>query len=204
MKKKVTKTLELIKNSKRPVILAGMGIRVADAYEEFHKLVDKLGIPVVTASCANDLMYASHRLYFGNPGLIGDRAANFVIQNADLVIGIGARFNFKTISFNYKAFAREAKIIAVDIDKNELNKKTIKPKLKIEADAKDFIREMIIQVKRERLPNYIWWIRKCREWVKKFPRLLTEYKKDGDKYINPYYFMHVLSNFFKKFNKSIP
>lgn len=198
LKVNVKKTLELIKKAKRPVILAGSGIRIADAYKEFLQLVDVLGVPVVTASCANDLMYSSHRLYFGNPGLIGDRAANFVIQNADLIVGIGARFNFKTISFNYNDFAREAKIIMIDIDKNELDKKTIRPYLKIESDAKDFIKEMIFQSGKNTLPHFSWWISKCKEWLKKFPKLLDEYNKDGDKYVNPYYFIYVLSTFFKQ------
>lgn len=198
LKKNVSTTLELIRKSKRPVLLAGNGIRIAGAYKEFLKVIDLLGIPVLTASCANDLMYANHKLYFGNPGLIGDRVANFVIQNADLVLGIGSRFNFKTISFNYKSFAREAKIIVVDIDKKELDKKTIKPTLKIKADAKDFIQELNLQVKNQKLPKFDWWLGCCRDWVKKFPKLLEEYKKVGNKYINPYYFMSVLSTFFKE------
>ena len=198
LKKSVLETLKLLEKSKRPVILAGSGIRIAGAYKEFLKVIDLLGIPVLTASCANDLVYTDHKLYFGNPGLIGDRAANFVIQNSDLVLGIGSRFNLKTISFNYKAFAREAKIIVVDIDKEELNKKTIKPNLKIEADAKDFIQELIIQAKNQKRPKFDWWLSRCREWVKKFPKLLDEYKKDGNKYVNPYFFMHTLSKFFKE------
>lgn len=198
LKKNVVTTLDLIKKSNRPVLLVGNGVRISGGYKDFLKLVDILGIPVLTASCANDLMYADHKLYFGNPGLIGDRVANFVIQNSDLILGIGSRFNFKTISFNYDAFAREAKIIVVDIDKEELDKKTIKPNLKIEADAKDFIEELITQAKNQKLPKFDWWLNRCREWVKKFPKLIDEYKKNGDKYINPYFFMHTLSKFFKE------
>jgi len=198
LRKNVKKTIELIKKSHRPVILAGNGIRIAGAYNDFLKLVELLQIPVLTASCANDLMYATSPFYFGNPGLIGDRAANFIIQNCDLVIGIGARFNFKTISFNYKAFAREAKVVAVDIDKNELNKKSINPQLKINADAKDFIRELLDEGKKEKLPNWGSWIDKCKTWLKTFDRNLPQYKKNGDKFVNPYYFMSVLSTFFKE------
>jgi len=198
LKKLVDSSIELIKKSKRPVILAGNGIRIAGAYKEFLKMVDILGIPVLTASCANDLMYADHKLYFGNPGLIGDRAANLIIQNSDLVLGIGSRFNFKTISFNYKAFAREAKIIVVDIDKEELSKKSIKPNLKIEADAKDFIQEFTIQIKNNKLPAFDWWLDYCRKRIKKFPKLIEEYKKDGNKFVNPYFFMNKLSKLFKE------
>lgn len=198
IKKNIEKTIELIKKAKRPVILAGSGIRIAGAYKDFHKLINKLQIPVVTASCANDAMHANHKLYFGNPGLIGDRVANFVIQNSDLVIGIGARFNFKTIGFNYKQFAREAKIIVVDIDKNELNKKSIKPSLKIHTDAKDFVIKLLQQTKNVELSKFDWWIDKCKSWKKIFPKLLPQYLENGDKYVNPYYFMHVLSKFFKE------
>ena len=198
LERNVINTLEFIKKAKRPVILAGNGIRISKSHPEFLELVDKLQIPVVTASCANDLMYKDHPLYFGNPGIIGDRAANFVIQNSDLVIGIGARFNFKTISFNYKSFAREAKIVAVDIDASELEKKSITPSLKINADAKDFIRELIKKTKKGDLPNFTSWTAKCEDWLKKFDRNLPEYLKNGNKYINPYYFIKVLSEFLKE------
>lgn len=198
LKENVSKTIDLIKNAKRPVILAGSGIRISGAYDDFLRLVDELKIPIVTASCANDVIYSKHPLYFGNPGLIGDRASNFIIQNSDLIIGIGARFNFKTISFNYKAFAREAKIVAVDIDKYELNKKSINPYLKVCADAHEYINELLRQSKSKSLPQFEQWIIKCREFLKIFKKNLPEYEKDGDKYINPYYFMKILSSFFRE------
>lgn len=197
LKKNIKDVITMIQQSKRPVILAGNGIRIGGAYKEFQRLVAKLKIPIVTAAGANDLMYSDHNLYFGNPGLFGDRAANFVIQNADLVLGLGARFNFKTISFNYKTFARESKVIAIDIDRHELDKKSIRPYLKVQADAKEFIEEMLNKTKYTKIVSFDWWIARCIEWKQSFPRLLKEYTKNGDKYVNPYYFVHILSSFFK-------
>lgn len=194
----INEILKLLQKSNRPVILAGNGIRISGAYKSFLKLVNILKIPVLTASCANDLMYEEYPLYFGNPGIIGDRTANFIIQNSDLVLSIGARLNFKTTGFNYQAFAREAKIIFVNIDANELNKKTVNPYMKVEADAKVFIEELIQQSEKSKLPEYDVWVTKCKRWTTLFPKILPQYLKDGDKYVNPYFFMHTLSSYFKE------
>ena len=198
LKKQISLVEQLLNKAKRPVILAGNGIRIAGGHKEFLQLADLLQIPVVVASCANDIMYASHKLYFGAPGLIGDRAANFAIQNSDLVLSIGSRLNFKTISFNYKSFAREAKLVVVDIDKNELQKKSIRPTLKINADAKLFIAELMKRKKREKAKSYEEWIEKCNYWKSKFNKFLPQYLINKDKHVNPYYFIHVLSGFFKE------
>ncbi len=194
----VNEIFKFLQKSNRPVLLAGNGIRISGAYKSFLKLVEILKIPVLTASCANDLMYNEHALYFGNPGTIGDRSANFIIQNSDLVLSIGARLNFKTTGFNYQAFAREAKLIFVNIDADELNKKTINPYMKVQSDAGIFIEEMIKQSEKTKLPEYKKWINNCLDWEKLFPKVLPQYLKDGDKYVNPYFFMHTLSSYFKE------
>lgn len=198
LKKQISNVLKILKESNRPVILAGNGIRSSKAHKVFFKLVNRLKIPVLTASCANDLMYQSHKLYFGNPGLVGDRAANFVVQNSDLLLCIGTRLNLKTISFNYKSFARESKIIMVDIDKSELSKKTINPYLKIQSDANVFIQGLLSKTLNCKIKKFDKWISKCEEWKKKYPKLIPKYKENGDKYVNPYFFIHILSNFFKE------
>jgi len=198
LNKAIDQMLTLLKKAKRPVLIAGSGIRIAQSHPSFMKLVKALQIPVVTASCANDNMYADHPLYFGNPGLIGDRASNFVIQNADFVLSIGARLNFKTISFNYKAFAREAELVVVDIDPAELQKKSISPVLKIHADAKDFITQTLLSLKKVHLPDVQPWVNQCNHWKEKFPRLLPEYEQCGKTHVNSYYFVHTLSKHFNE------
>lgn len=109
--------LDRIKSAQRPVILAGTGIRLAKAREEFLKLVEKLQIPVVTAWNAHDVLWDSHPMYCGRPGTVGTRGGNFVVQNSDLLIVIGCRLNIRQISYNYKDFAPQAYKIIIDIDK---------------------------------------------------------------------------------------
>jgi len=189
----VKETLKLLKNAKRPVILAGGGIRLAGAQAEFLELVEKLGIPVLTAMSSHDLIPSDHKLFFGRPGAFGgERAGNFVIQNSDLLISVGSRLHIWLISFDYKNFARAAKKVIVDIDKAELGKPTVNPDIPIQADALDFIKEVLSQSEDLTFPKYAQWISYCRIIKEKYPAVLPEYKKQK-KYVNSYYFIDVLS-----------
>ena len=124
LKKLVAATIDKLRKSQRPVLYAGNGIRLAGAADRFLKLVDLLKIPVLTSYAGYDLIYSSHPLYFGRAHAFGQRAANFIIQNSDFLLSIGARLDLRTIGFTFKAFARAAYKVIVDIDKNELTKKT--------------------------------------------------------------------------------
>lgn len=189
----VKETLDLLKNAKRPVILAGGGIRLAGAQAEFLELVEKLGIPVLTAMSSHDLIPSDHKLFLGRPGAFGgERVGNFVIQNSDLLISVGSRLHLWIISFDYKNFARAAKKVIVDIDKAELEKPTVNPDIPIQADAFDFIKEMLSQSEASTFPKYVQWVSYCRRIKEKYPVVLPEYKNQK-KYVNSYYFIDVLS-----------
>ena len=118
--------LSKIKNSKRPVILAGNGIRLGNAVADFRELVEKLRLPVVTAWNAHDILPDNNKYFCGRPGTIGTRGGNFVVQNADLLLSIGCRMGLRQIGFAWEQFAKNAYKIAVDVDYAELNKKTVK------------------------------------------------------------------------------
>lgn len=133
---------ERLSRAERPVILAGSGIRLAGAEKEFLDLVERLGIPVVTGFNAHDLVGQDHPCYIGRQGTIGDRAGNFAVQNADVLLVLGSRLTIRQVSYNWENFAREAYKIMVDVDSAELEKPTIKIDLPIHADAKDFIRAL--------------------------------------------------------------
>ncbi|MFA5879840.1 MAG: thiamine pyrophosphate-binding protein, partial [Candidatus Margulisiibacteriota bacterium] len=105
----VKKTLKLLSEAKRPVIIAGYGIKLAEAKDQFTDLISRLNIPVLTTWKGMDLLPDEHPLFFGRPGCIGGRAPNFIQQNADLVISIGARLDYGQIGFDHKNFARAAK-----------------------------------------------------------------------------------------------
>ncbi|RJQ37084.1 thiamine pyrophosphate-binding protein, partial [Candidatus Microgenomates bacterium] len=195
-KEKISKVADLLKKSKRPVIIAGNGIRLSGAREEFLKLIEKINVPVVTATNAHDLIPSSHPLFFGRPGLFGERVGNFVVANSDLLITIGSQLSIWTVTFGYKTFAREAFHVRVDIDENELNKKTIKQDITICLDAKDFIEEINKEIKKNDLPNYIDWLKYCKKLKRKYPVVLPRYKKQK-RYVNSYFFVDVLSDAMK-------
>lgn len=183
--------LEQIKKAKRPVILAGTGIRLAGARDEFIKLVDKLGIPVVTAWNAHDIIWDEHPLYAGRPGTIGTRGGNFVVQNCDLLISLGCRLNIRQISYNYNDFAKDAYKIIVDIDGEELKKHTIHPDLPIHADVKDVIHSLLESTYEGGNEEHKKWVAWCRKTDARYPAALPEYYSKQSP-VNPYVFMRKL------------
>lgn len=127
---------------KRPVIIAGGGIRLAHASFEFRELIIKHRIPVVSSLMGIDLLEATNPYYMGHAGTKGQRSANMVLQKADLIISIGSRLCISLIGHNPDQFAPDATKIVVDIDEKEHTKKTIKIDLFIKEDAKVFINKM--------------------------------------------------------------
>lgn len=181
--------LQFLADAEKPLILAGNGIHLAGAEAEFDKLA-KVGIPIVTAWGGTDLIATDHHNYIGHVGLMGDRAGNFAIQNADVILAIGSRLTIPVIGHTKHLFAPKAKLIVVDIDPAETTKKTINTALPITADAKDFITAFLAGLK----VNYAcpaWW-EQCKKWKADYPVMQPEYR-DTSKGINSYYFMEVLA-----------
>ena len=113
----VNKIIKLLKKSKRPVIIAGQGIRISGAISLLEKFTSKFKIPVVTPFLGIDTIKNNLLQYVGKTGVKGDRPANFAMQNSDLIIAIGTSLHVTVIGYTYEHFAREAKKIVVDIDK---------------------------------------------------------------------------------------
>src|SRR5208337_1095118 len=134
--------LARIQAAKRPVILAGTGVRAAHAVSEFRALVRLLGIPVTTA-WTHDLITSDDPLYCGRQGTIGDRAGNFTVQSADLLLVLGSRLTIRQTSYNWQSFARRAFKIQVDIDPAEFLKPTVQPDMAIHCDLKVFLQELL-------------------------------------------------------------
>lgn len=192
LRKDVAQTLALIYESKRPLFIAGQGVRIADAIDLFKKVISMLDIPVVTSRLAIDIIESSNNLYVGRPGNYGERAANFAIQNADLIISVGCRLATALVGHDSKDFGRNAKKIVVDIDKEELNKPGIDISIKINSDAKEFLNEILKQYVLSEKPNFTKWIKICNEWKNKYPVVLDSYK--NEKPVNSYYFTDKLSD----------
>ncbi|MGE9954161.1 thiamine pyrophosphate-binding protein [Segatella copri] len=186
----IDEVVSQIEKAKRPVFYVGAGVNVANASEDFRKLAEKLNIPVLVHWNGMNLLENEHPLFMGHPGAVGQRAANFVLQNADLLITIGTRLALLQTGFNFAGYAKNAFHVMVDIDKAELDKTTLHPNLKIQGDAGEFIRKLLasdIQV-----GDYSKWIMKGKEWNTKYPSLNPEWLKDS-KYINSFYFVDELS-----------
>jgi acetolactate synthase I/II/III large subunit len=197
LKRLVSKTLERLKTAERPVLLAGNGIRLAGAADDFLKLVNLIKIPVLSSFAGYDLIPSSNPFYVGRPSTYGQRAANFIIQNSDFLLSIGSRMNSRIVTHNYSAFAREAFKVVVDVDGAELQKPTVRPDIAINYDAREFIQEMIRQLKQKSLKmNVAAWMQYCTRLNKKYPMVLPQYWKEK-KYVNSYCFIDRLSHFLR-------
>ena len=165
-----------LRQAERPVVFAGGGVRISGAHAEFLKLVDKLGIPVVTGWNAHDVIWNDHPLYCGRPGTIGDRGGNMVTQSADFLLILGSRLNIRQISYNWASFAREAFKAWVDVDPIELKKPTVKADLPVCADLKDLIPALIEAAPVTPTETQREWLAWARERGPKFPAVLPEYR----------------------------
>lgn len=135
-----SKYLEELKNFKRPVIIAGAGIKQAGCLKEFRELVNILGIPVVTTMPAIDLLPSDNRYMMGYIGGTARREAGIVLQNADYVISIGTRLCSKQVGHNMALFAPKAKkFIRVDIDHTEFERKLKEDEIEVDANLRTFI-----------------------------------------------------------------
>ncbi len=190
------KILEHIESARRPVILAGEGIRLGDAYPEFLEATHALSIPILTAWNAQDLLWDSNPYYVGIPGTVGQRGANFIVQNADLLLVLGCRMNIRIISYNKHQFAKDAYKIQVDIDENELHKPTVNIDMPINADVKDVLSELA-HASTDEVGDHQEWLKWCRNIYKKYTPNLPEYS-EVPKPMNPYPFLEELSNHMKE------
>jgi len=182
--------LRKLKESKRPVLFAGAGVRLSGKHSEFLQLVDKLKIPVVTGWNAHDTLTNDNPYYAGRPGTVGDRPGNFTVQNADFLLVLGSRLNIRQISYNFKNFASHAWKAVVDIDRAELDKPTISPDLKVHCDLKKFIPAMLERLEHYE-PSHWEYLEWCKQRVKKYPTVLPEYSHRNGQF-NPYLFMDEL------------
>lgn len=197
LKKLVSQALKRLKNSQRPVLLVGNGVRLSNAATEILELIKLAKIPVITSFAGYDLVGNDNKYFYGRMGTLGQRAGNFIIQNSDFLLSIGSRLAIRTIGYQIQSFARKAYKIVVDIDNKELKKKTIKPDISVNYDAKEFIVEMIRQLREKKfnikIKEWFYYVEKIN---KKYPNVPREIWKEK-KYVNPYCFVDTLSKYLK-------
>lgn len=186
--KDIAEVAQMLRTAKRPVIVAGHGVRIADACNDLRQLVERCDIPVVNSFLGIDVLPSGHKCNIGRIGIKGTRAGNFAMQNADLLLVIGSRLSVSSIGFEPELFAREAKVVIVDIDEVEHKKPLVKFNKLIIADAKGFLQ----QLAEIDLPKYEHWLTKTNEWKKDFTIFVPEYENDSEG-LNYYKFIELLN-----------
>ena len=201
IKNDVYKMQKLLFKSKRPILILGGGLRISRAVNELEKFLKKINIPIVTTWSGLDVIDFNHKNYIGSIGVYGSRAANFVVQNADLVLNFGSRLDTRVTGGKPETFARSAKIISIDIDKYELNKKRgLSVYLKINQDLKKFLSILNLKSMNFKYSASSVWSNICQKWKVNYPNVISAYEKQK-KYVNPYFFIDRLSQ--KLNNKDI-
>jgi len=195
----IEKFLKLFNGSKRPLFIFGGGVRLSNNLENLKKLKDKFSIPFTLTWAAMDYFSHNDKLYVGSFGVTSGRAGNFAVQNADLIISIGTRLDTHEVGSNIRTFAREAKKIIVDVDVSEqvkYKKMGLKVDMLVTSDCKDFLDALLKIPDNQIKKDIIFWQSKISQWKKNYPSCNDRDKKQK-KYINPYFFMDLLSIYFK-------
>jgi acetolactate synthase-1/2/3 large subunit len=184
--------IRMLQAAKRPVIVAGNGIRVAGALAEFHQAVERIGAPVLTTWLAMDLLSEDSPWFGGRPGAIAPRGANFALQNSDLMIVIGSRLDMAFTAYAHEKLARAAIKVMVDVDPAEITKMRTTIHLPIQQDARVFLKDLLAQLDGLQLPSYSPWLAQVQEWKRKYPLIQPEHRDLPDK-VSVYQFSDVLS-----------
>ena len=157
----IKKAAQLIDESEKPLILAGHGVRISGAFEELRELAEKAQIPVVTTLLGISSFPGSHPLCMGMPGMHGMYWNNLAINEADLLVAVGMRFDDR-VTGALKDFAPHARVIHIDIDPAEIGK-VVKPTVPIVGDVKRVLAALNPQVKKRRHDEWLAWLKKMRE-----------------------------------------
>jgi acetolactate synthase-1/2/3 large subunit len=197
-RKSIVATLEKLRLAKRPVLWLGHGIRLAHAEHLIKPLIEQLKIPALVSWAGIDMIDSDHPLLFGRAGVYGQRCANFVLQNADLVLAIGTRLAIPQVGYDLNELVRDGEMIQVDIDPAEFAKMETRVSLPICADAEEFITSLLSESDSRELPDYSPWIAQCNDLRVKYPWVDRKREhKDTDGFINSYSFMEELNRHFK-------
>ena len=189
----IERTIELLNAAERPVLLVGNGVRLAGASGALLQLIDVLDVPVLTTWMGADLLWEAHPRYFGKPGTVASRGANYTLQNADLLVSIGARLDVAITGFDRSQFARSATKVVVDIDQAEIDKLGSHIDVPVRADALAFIAGLLERSATLTTVDRQAWLDRCTEWKVRYPVVLPEYRATAD-YVNTYAFSSALAD----------
>ena len=202
----IQKIINTLLSSKRPIIIAGGGIRYSKSVKLFNKIIKLLNIPVVTTWSGIDTIDHNNKLYLGHIGVYGSRAANFCLQNSDCILSLGSRLDTRITGGKPSTFGRNAKIISVDIDKGELNKnRGLKINTKINEDCNSFLKRVLCYVEENTFHSLVSidWKKYYLKMKRKYPTVSKDFSTYNN-FINPYLFVDQLSKALNKKDVVIP
>ncbi|MEI7842798.1 MAG: thiamine pyrophosphate-binding protein [Gallionellaceae bacterium] len=185
-----TKIIDILRNAKRPLILSGVGIRAAGAVEVFRRVVSHLNIPVVTSQLGKDALFYDHPLFVGHSGPKGDRAGNFAVQTADVILSLGCSLHSQTTGWENSLFAPDAIKIQVDIDEAVLVREQINVTLKIKSDVTQFLLDIEPLIQNGFANDA--WRGVCLSWKQRFAVHCEPHDRPSDS-VNYYDFAEELS-----------
>lgn len=186
----VEQVLECIKNSKRPVVLGGNGVRLSGSKNLFNSFVESAKIPTLLSWSGIDLLSNDNPHFYGRFGLYGQRCANYIVQNCDLLVVFGSRLALPQVGYDFSQFARDAKIVLVDIDAAEADK--YPTHLHLQENCKDVLYSLMME------PFRIFgekrdWIEYCNKLKDKYPLVEDAIHADNG-YLNSYRFIDKMSD----------
>ncbi|HUB81285.1 MAG TPA: thiamine pyrophosphate-binding protein [Bryobacteraceae bacterium] len=191
--KSVSRVLDEIRLARRPMLLCGNGIHRARAQELLRAVLNKLNVPVVVPLTAKDVIEEDHPMNMGVFGVAGQRRANFAVQNCDCLVAIGAGLNCQKVGFNIAGFAPKARKVIVDIDGAQLRHQVVRPDVAVEADAAEFLMEMLAQTETAPQTPKREWMAACERWRRRYPPVTPDYYAESQ-YVNTYVFYDKLSD----------
>ena len=180
----------LMDSSVNPIIVVGNGVHLSGTENIFLELVKKLRIPVISTWSASDLFSADDDLYIGNFGILGQRAANYLVQYSDLIIIIGSRLSIPNIGYSTELFAPKAKKIMIDIDENEIRKESLNIDLEIVSNLEEILPTMVNEISLTK--SYENWLGIANK-IKEKLDICHENRIDDENYMDSYTFIELLS-----------
>lgn len=192
----IDRTIELLKEAKKPLVLAGNGIKLSGATDTLYGILKELQIPVQTTWKTIDMFAEDDPLYAGHPGIMGDRGANLILQTADFILSVGCRLDTSVTAFNDKNFGKSAKKVIVDIDPNEIARMEIDKEEVAVCDAGYFLRALKDKIRAERevvctgetMEVRQEWLSYCQKIRQAYP-VITDEHRSVKEYVSAYYFI---------------
>jgi acetolactate synthase-1/2/3 large subunit len=185
-----------IREAKRPVFWLGHGIRLSGQSELLRPLIENAGVPTLVSWAGIDMLDSDHPLVYGRAGVYGNRQANFVLQNSDLVVAIGTRLAMPQVGYDLSELAREASLIVVDIDPAEAQKLGDRVERAICCDAGPLVKALVDRLCDQPIAQKPAWTAQCEKYRREFP-MTGPQDDDVQGYLNSYRFMDRLVDHFK-------